>query len=86
MVSIEGNWEGIENAPNLEWARETEQKLRGVAGEGAYAGFTGVEEQGWEDWSEQVYGSSYDRLAAIKNQYDSENVFQQNVNIDPDDA
>jgi len=86
MVTIEGNWEELATAPNLEWARETERKLRSVGGEGAYAGFTGVEEQDWEDWSEQVYGPSYDRLAAVKNRYDPENVFQQNVNIDPNDA
>ncbi|WP_226023968.1 BBE domain-containing protein [Halomicrobium salinisoli] len=34
----------------------------------------------------RVYGDSYDRLAAIKRQYDSENLFQLNVNADPDDA
>ncbi|WP_394350865.1 BBE domain-containing protein [Halobacterium sp. CBA1126] len=60
--------------------------MRSVGGEGAYAGFTGVDEQPWEDWTDQVYGSSYDRLADVKNQYDPENVFQQNVNIDPRDA
>jgi FAD/FMN-containing dehydrogenase len=88
MFTIEGNWEETANSPNLDWARETEQLLRGLddaGAEGAYAGFTGVEEQEWEDWSEQVYGDNYDRLAAVKAEYDPDNVFSLNVNIDPAD-
>ncbi|UIP01319.1 FAD-binding oxidoreductase [Halobaculum sp. CBA1158] len=88
MITIEGNWEETANSPNLEWARETEQLLRDLddaGAEGAYAGFTGVEEQEWEDWSEQVYGDNYDRLAEVKAEYDPDNVFSLNVNIDPAD-
>jgi FAD/FMN-containing dehydrogenase len=83
MLTIEANWEDFDNAAVLEWARETERKLRDAGGEGAYAGFTGVEEQEWEDWAEQVYGDAYDRLAEVKAEYDPDNVFSQNVNISP---
>jgi FAD/FMN-containing dehydrogenase len=83
MITIEGNWEDYQNEPTLDWAAKTEQKIRDAGGEGAYAGFTGVEERSWEDWAEQVYGDSYDRLAEIKADYDPDNVFSQNVNIDP---
>ncbi|NHX35743.1 MULTISPECIES: FAD-binding oxidoreductase [Halolamina] len=86
MITVEGNWEAFENRPVLDWAAETDRLLREAGGEGAYAGFTGVEERDWEDWAQQVYGDSYDRLATVKAEYDPENVFSQNVTIDPEDA
>ncbi|MDS0473477.1 FAD-binding oxidoreductase [Natrinema sp. 1APR25-10V2] len=86
MITIEGNWEEFQNQPTLDWAAETERKLRRKGAEGAYAGFTGVEERNWENWTEQVYADSYDRLAELKAKYDPENVFQQNVNVDPEDT
>jgi len=86
MITIEGNWEEFQNQPTLDWAANTEQLLRDAGGEGAYAGFTGVEERAWEDWTEQVYGESYERLTEAKAAYDPENVFSQNVNIEPDGA
>ncbi|WP_137285815.1 FAD-binding oxidoreductase [Halorussus salinisoli] len=86
MITIEGNWEEFQNQSTLDWAVETERQLRREGAEGAYAGFTGVEEREWEDWTKQVYGDSYERLAKAKAAYDPDNVFSQNVNIDPDDA
>ncbi|WP_135366638.1 FAD-binding oxidoreductase [Halosimplex halophilum] len=83
MITIEGNWEAFQNEPTLDWAAETERMIREAGGEGAYAGFTGVEERDWEDWTEQVYGENYDRLSEIKAEYDPDNVFSRNVNIDP---
>ncbi len=86
MLTIEGNWEEFQNQPTLDWAAETERLLRDAGGEGAYAGFTGVEQREWEDWTEQVYGDSYERLTEAKAAYDPENVFSQNINIEPDGA
>jgi len=86
MITVEGNWEAFENRPTLDWAADVERQLRRAGAEGAYAGFTGVEERSWEDWTEQVYGDAYDRLAEIKAEYDPENVFSRNVNVDPDGA
>jgi len=83
MMTIEANWEHYENNREFEWARKTERMLRDAGGEGAYMGFTGIEEQDWEDWAEQVYAENYDRLAEVKAEYDPLNTFQQNVNINP---
>lgn len=83
MITVEANWETHDSSGNLAWARETEQALRELGAEGAYAGFTGVEEQEWEDWGDQVYGPAYDRLARVKAEYDPANVFEHNVNIEP---
>lgn len=86
MITVEGNWETVENRPTLDWAAETDRLLREAGGEGAYAGFTGVEERDWEDWAAQVYGDNYDRLARIKAEYDPDGVFSRNVTVDPDDG
>ncbi|ELY37810.1 FAD-binding oxidoreductase [Natronorubrum tibetense] len=85
MITIEGNWEDFENQPTLNWAAQTERELRRRGAEGAYSGFTGVEERNWEDWTMQVYDDNYDRLAEVKAEYDPGNVLSQNVNIDPDE-
>lgn len=86
LVVVEGNWEDHDNVENMEWVRETERFLREAGGEGSYAGFTGVEEQEEEDWREKVYADSYNRLATVKAEYDPDNVFRHNVNIDPEDG
>lgn len=83
MITIEANWEHFDNEDEFLWARETERMLREAGAEGAYSGFTGVEEQPWEDWAEQVYSESYDRLSRIKAEYDPENLFHHNVNVEP---
>ncbi|MFB6297947.1 MAG: FAD-binding oxidoreductase [Salinirussus sp.] len=83
LIVAEANWEDFETAAELEWVRRTERRLREAGGVGSYAGFTGVEEQEWEDWATQVYGSSYDRLAEVKKRYDPENVFERNVTVQP---
>ena len=80
-----GRLEDHDSAANLEWARETERRLRGAGGSGADAGEAGVEEQARED-SEQVYADNYDRLAAIEQEYDSENVLRHDVDVDPQAA
>ncbi|MDZ5812999.1 FAD-binding oxidoreductase [Halorubrum sp. AD140] len=86
MITIEGNWEDFQNQPTLDWAAETERTLRRNGAEGTYSGFTGVEQRSWESWTEQVYADNYDRLAKVKSEYDPENVFQQNINVDPEDS
>lgn len=83
LVVAEANWEDHDNVANMEWARETERRLREVGGEGSYPGFTGVEQQEWEDWAEQVYADNYDRLVEVKREYDPDNAFRHNVNVDP---
>jgi FAD/FMN-containing dehydrogenase len=83
LVVAEANWEDFNTETELAWVRETERRLRQAGGVGAYAGFTGVEEQEWENWREQVYNGNYARLAELKAQYDPENVFEHNITIYP---
>jgi FAD/FMN-containing dehydrogenase len=83
LLVVEAAWESHDSPAHLEWARETERRLRDLGGEGAYVGYLGVEEQPWEDWARQAYGDSYDRLRAVKAEYDPENVFRHTVAVPP---
>ncbi len=83
LIVIEAAWEGTDTPDHIEWAQETDRLFREVGGEGAYAGYAGVEEADWEDWPRKVYGDSYPRLQSVKAEYDPDNVFSHNLNVDP---
>ena len=85
LIVAEANWEEFDTQSELDWVRQTERRLREAGGVGSYAGFTGVEEQEWEDWADQVYGSNYERLVEVKSRYDPENEFSRNVTVRPSD-
>ena len=83
-VGIYALWnqdESHADAANIAWVRDTWQRIQPFASGGLY-----VNEIGGDDGSERVrqaYGPSYARLAAIKAQYDPENLFRLNANIEP---
>jgi FAD/FMN-containing dehydrogenase len=83
MLVIEAAWEDTNTPAHIEWAQETDRLFREAGGEGAYAGYAGVEEADWEDWTQKVYGDSYSRLRSVKAEYDPDNVFSHNLNVDP---
>jgi FAD/FMN-containing dehydrogenase len=51
--------------------------------EGVYLNFLGEEEQDATDLVRRAYGANYDRLRAVKRQYDPDNFFRMNQNIAP---
>ena len=53
---------------------------RGAGHGGAYVNFMTEEEQGRV---RSAYGSNYDRLANLKKEYDPNNIFRLNQNIQP---
>jgi FAD/FMN-containing dehydrogenase len=81
-VGIYALWQpGEADEPNVRWVRETWQRIQPFASGGLY-----VNEIGGDDGQERVrqaYGSNFARLAAIKAQYDPENLFRLNANIQP---
>jgi FAD/FMN-containing dehydrogenase len=68
-------------AANVDWARGTTDALAPVSREGAYTNFMG---DASDERLRASYGQAkYDRLVALKRQYDPTNVFRLNQNITP---
>ena len=57
--------------------------LAKVGEEGGYVNFAADDDQ---DRVRANYGANYDRLVAVKRQYDPDNLFRNNQNIKPDGA
>lgn len=83
MVSFDAVWQDPENAAaNIAWSRNACTALRPYAEGGAYVNFPGSVEEG-EAQARAAYGDNYERLVAVKTQYDPANLFRMNVNIKP---
>ena len=69
-----------ENEPNIQWVRETWDRVKPHAAGGVYVNELGEDDT---DRVSVAYGANYDRLARIKARYDPNNVFCLNANILP---
>ena len=67
-------------ARNVAWSTELFDALGPFLGHGVYVNNLGAE---GHDRVKQAYGSNYDRLAALKTEYDPTNLFRHNQNIKP---
>jgi FAD/FMN-containing dehydrogenase len=82
MFNIAASWERpADDAANIAWAREAWEDLRRFSTGGTYVNFL-TEEEG-SDRIRAAYGRHYERLAAVKAQWDPTNLFRQNKNIPP---
>jgi FAD/FMN-containing dehydrogenase len=84
LLGIEANWEPEpeEDEANIAWARNSFSELRRFSDGGVYLNFPGFLEEG-DTMMRDAYGDNYERLVAIKNQYDPTNLFRLNQNIKP---
>jgi FAD/FMN-containing dehydrogenase len=75
-------WENpADSAKNIEWARSFRRDIARFASGGVYLNFIGDE---GEDRVRAAFGDEkYDRLAAIKGEWDPDNLFRGNQNIKP---
>ncbi|MFP4626507.1 MAG: FAD-binding oxidoreductase [Natronomonas sp.] len=64
----------------IEWAREFHEGMTPYASEGVYANYLDRDEG---DRVKTAYGENFDRLVEVKNEWDPENLFQMNQNIEP---
>jgi FAD/FMN-containing dehydrogenase len=72
---------GEADEPNVRWVRDTWTRIRPFSAGGLYVNEIGADEPA--DRVQQAYGPNYRRLAMIKAQYDPENLFRLNANIEP---
>ena len=84
LLGIEANWEEEpqEDEANIAWARDCYADMRRFSGGGVYLNFPGFLEEG-QGLMRDAYGENYERLVALKNQYDPANLYRLNQNIEP---
>lgn len=74
-------WDDADHdAEQTAWVRGAWQALRPFSSGGVYANNLGEE---GVDRIREAYGENYPRLLALKRQYDPDNLFRLNQNIDP---
>jgi FAD/FMN-containing dehydrogenase len=84
MTAFAGQWPS--EAPDDEhvaWVREAWKNIRPFSAGGNYLNFQTADED--EERVRATYGANIDRLVAIKERFDPENVFRSNRNIRPRD-
>jgi FAD/FMN-containing dehydrogenase len=81
VVNVHGRWtDPADDERGIGWARDFFEAATPFASGGAYVNFLTADEG---DRVRSAYGSSYDRLARVKRQYDPDNLFRINQNIEP---
>jgi FAD/FMN-containing dehydrogenase len=83
LLNPEANWrDAADDDANIGWVRELHAAVADRTDDRMYLNFPGFHEGG-ADAIRRTYGAKYDRLRAIKREYDPENVFRLNQNIEP---
>ena len=83
LLGVEANWEEPENdEANVEWARDCLEDMRQFSDGSVYLNFPGFHEEG-EEMIRTTFGPAYERLVALKDEYDPTNLFSLNQNIEP---
>lgn len=81
VLNVHGRWDDkSDDEKCITWARDFFKDTTPHATGGVYVNFMTEEET---DRVRAAYGPGYDRLAAVKKQYDPENLFRLNQNISP---
>ncbi len=80
-LNVAATWlDPSESDRHIAWARQAAAQMAPHAGAGAYANFLGDEGR---DGARLAYRDGYERLLALKNEYDPGNLFRLNQNIEP---
>ncbi len=83
LVTAEATWtDSAQNEKNIHWARELVAAMKPFSRGGLYLNFAGFGEEKVA-MLRDAYGPNYERLVALKTQFDSGNLFRMNLNIPP---
>ncbi|MGM0605753.1 MAG: FAD-binding oxidoreductase, partial [Halobacteriota archaeon] len=83
LLGVEANWEDPGNdEANVEWVRDCLDDMRQFSDGSVYLNFPGFLEEG-DEMMRTTFGPTYERLVALKDQYDPTNLFSINQNITP---
>ena len=83
LLSIEANWEDPQDdEANVAWVQGCVFDMRRFSDGGTYLNIAGFLEEG-DKLIRDAYGENYERLVALKNEYDPTNLFRLNQNIKP---
>jgi hypothetical protein len=81
VMNLLADWiDPSEDAANVTWVRSTFKDLRPAMKPGVYVNFMSGDE---DDRVREAYSARWDRLVAVKTQYDPHNFFRLNQNIPP---
>jgi FAD/FMN-containing dehydrogenase len=82
VFNIQSSWtDAHESDRHVRWTREFWSAMRPFAAGGTYMNFLTADEG--EERLRAAYGVNYDRLVALKNEYDPANLFRVNHNVLP---
>ena len=83
LLGVEGNWEDPhEDEANIAWVRECVADMQRFSDGGMYLNFPGFLEEG-QEMMRDAFGENYERLVALKDEYDPTNFFRMNQNVRP---
>jgi FAD/FMN-containing dehydrogenase len=83
LVTAEANWtDPAQNDEAIAWAREVWDAMERFSTGGVYLNFPGFGEEK-EALARAGHGENYERLQALKAEYDPDNLFRMNINIPP---
>lgn len=81
MIAVESSWDDPSMTDrNIAWTREAIASLQRFGTGGSYLNFPGFGGER-EALLRGAYGANYDRLIALKEQYDPTNLFRMNLNL-----
>ncbi|MBC8077993.1 MAG: FAD-binding oxidoreductase [Chloroflexales bacterium] len=86
LLNAEANWnDPADDAANIAWVRDFVAAMAPFSDGSRYLNFGGMQEEG-DAMMRGGFGPQYQRLAALKAQYDPQNLFRLNQNVKPTTA
>lgn len=83
LLNPEANWiDEDDDEVNIDWVRSFLESMKPFSDGGLYLNFAGFQEEG-KGLMKSAYSDHYERLVALKQNYDPHNLFRLNHNIEP---